>query len=118
LVTQITTHTADTNADFRISLVELTRVIELYNTRIGTTRTGRYLVQDGTEDGFGLDAITLAAAPATLARFHSADVNRTATISLFELTRVIELYNVRAGATRTGAYHAQGGTEDGFAPGP
>ena len=31
--------------------------------------------------------------------------------------RVIELYNVRAGATRTGAYHAQGGTEDGFAPG-
>ena len=118
LVAQITTHTADTNADFRISLVELTRVIELYNTRIGTTRTGRYLLQDGTEDGFGLDAITPAAAPATLARFHSADVNRTATISLFELTRVIELYNVRAGTARTGAYHFQTGTEDGFAPGP
>jgi hypothetical protein len=31
---------------------------------------------------------------------------------------VIELYNVRSGTTRTGAYHAQGGTEDGFAPGP
>jgi hypothetical protein len=33
-------------------------------------------------------------------------------------TRVIELYNVRSGTTRTGAYHVQAGTEDGFAPGP
>ena len=41
LVPQITMHSADTNADFRISLVELTRVIELYNTRLGTTRTER-----------------------------------------------------------------------------
>ena len=118
LVSQITTHTADTNADFHIGLVELTRVIELYNTRIGTTRTGRYQIRDGTEDGFGLDPVTAAAAPAALARFHSADVNRTATISLVELTRVIELFNTRAGTARTGAYHVQAGTEDGFAGGP
>ena len=118
LVAQITTHTADTNADFRISLVELTRVIELFNTRILTMRTGRYLIQDGTEDGFGLDTITPSAAPATLARFHSADSNRNATISLFELTRVIELFNARAGTARTGAYHAFSGSEDGFEPGP
>ena len=54
LVAQITTHTADTNADFRISLVELTRVIELFNTRAGTARTGAYLVKSKTPgEGFG-----------------------------------------------------------------
>ena len=42
----------------------------------------------------------------------------TFNLRLFELTRVIELYNVRAGATRTGQFHAEAGTEDGFAPGP
>ena len=45
-------HGADTNRDGRISLVELTRVIELYNTRSGTARTGAYHVAAGTEDGF------------------------------------------------------------------
>jgi hypothetical protein len=35
-----------------------------------------------------------------------------------ELTRVIELYNYRSGSTRTGAYHLEVGTEDGFALGP
>jgi formylglycine-generating enzyme required for sulfatase activity len=49
---------------------------------------------------------------------HSSDANRDGRIGLLELTRVIELYNYRSGTTRTGAYHAQGGTEDGFAPGP
>ena len=118
LVPQITMHSADTNADFRISLVELTRVIELYNTRLGTTRTGRYLIQDGSEDGYGLDRVTPAGAPVTITRFHSADSNRNADISLFELTRVIELYNVRSGSVRTGAYRLLAGSEDGFAPGP
>jgi hypothetical protein len=33
-------------------------------------------------------------------------------------TRVIELYNNRSGMARSGAYRVQGGTEDGFAPGP
>lgn len=37
-----TQHTADSDADFRISLAELTRVIELYNTRNGNVRTGSY----------------------------------------------------------------------------
>ena len=45
-------HDADTDASGRISLVELTRVIELYNTRSGTVRTGQYHPQSGTEDGF------------------------------------------------------------------
>ena len=52
LVPQITTHSADTNSDFRISLVELTRVIELYNVRSGTLRTGAYRLLGGAEDGF------------------------------------------------------------------
>jgi hypothetical protein len=60
-----------------------------------------------------------------LTRYHSADTRGAATgtardgaIDLFELTRVIELYNTRSGTTRTGQYHVQSGTEDGFAPGP
>jgi len=45
-------HTADSNRDGKISLTELTRVIELYNYRSGTTRTGQYKPQAGSEDGF------------------------------------------------------------------
>jgi alpha-tubulin suppressor-like RCC1 family protein len=109
-------HSADTNQDGRLSLVELTRVIELYNTRNGTVRAGRYKVQAGTEDGFAQD--TVATANQTLIQYHSADSNRDGQIGLSELTRVIELYNTRVGTTRTGQYHVQAGTEDGFAPGP
>jgi formylglycine-generating enzyme len=50
--------------------------------------------------------------------YHSADSNRDGRIGLLELTRVIELYNYRIGTVRTGEYHLQAGTEDGFAPGP
>jgi len=32
--------------------MELTRVIELYNFRSGTMRTGDYRESEGTEDGF------------------------------------------------------------------
>jgi hypothetical protein len=45
-------HSADSNRDGRLSLLELTRVIELYNYRSGTTRTGQYKALAGTEDGF------------------------------------------------------------------
>ena len=45
-------NSADSDLNGRIDLVELTRVIDLYNTRNGTTRTGQYRVQAGTEDGF------------------------------------------------------------------
>jgi len=54
----------------------------------------------------------------TLTRYHSADTDKDGKLSLVELTRVIELYNTRAGTTRTGQYHVQAGTEDGYAPGP
>jgi hypothetical protein len=45
-------HSADTNRDGRLSLLELTRVIELYNTRSGGRRTGEYRPRASTEDGF------------------------------------------------------------------
>jgi len=76
------------------------------------------LIQDGSEDGYGIDRVTPAGAPVTITRFHSADSNRNAEMSLLELTRVIELYNVRSGSSRTGAYRLQADTEDGFGPGP
>lgn len=112
-------HCADTNQDLRLSLTELTRVIELYNTRNGTARTGAYAVATATtEDGFVADPARASGIIAPLTLFHSADTNRDGAIGVFELTRVIELYNVRNGSTRTGQYHPQGSTEDGFAPGP
>ncbi len=115
-------HSADVSpADGTLNLAELTRVIALYNTRHGTVRTSRYQVSESTEDGFEFDPTTSGASVVALARYHSADTNRDGRISLTELTRVIQLFNTRSGATRTGAYHvpaAPTATEDGFAPGP
>ncbi len=104
-------HSADSNRDRRINLFELTRVIEIYNYRVGTERTGDYRSQQGSEDGYmpGLGAIT---------SHHSADSNRDGRIDLTELTRVIELFNYASNNERTGEYHAEVGTEDGFASGP
>ena len=41
--------------------------------------------------------------------FHTADENKDSVISLSELLRIIQFYNI-------GAFHCQAGTEDGFAP--
>ena len=115
VVSRISAHSADTNADFRLSLLELTRVIELFNTRNGTTRTGAYAVAATTsEDGFVADPARAATVTASLAKFHSADSNRDGLIDVTELSRVIQLYNVRAGTVRTGAYRGAVGTEDGY----
>lgn len=109
-------HSADVSpADGTISLVELTRVIELYNTRAGTVRTGRYVAATGTIDGFAPDP-SVTAGPMPTAP-HTADLNRDGRLSITELTRVIELYGTRSGPTRTGQYRSQASTEDGFAPG-
>jgi hypothetical protein len=118
MVRMATAHSADTDSDLRFSLLELTRVIELYSTTTGTFRTGRYQVSAGTEDDFAADSVTAAGAVVTLEYYHSADSNRDGKVSLLELTRVIELYNYRSGSIRTGQYHIQAGSEDGFAPGP
>ncbi len=116
-------HSADTmpkpTPDYALDVSELTRVIQLYNVRKGTVRTGAYVVNAANpEDGFDLDPNRNSGDTAVLTRYHSADVDRDARLGLIELTRVIELYNYRVGTTRTGQYHVQAGTEDGFAPGP
>ncbi len=119
-------HSADTDRDFAFSLFELTRVIELYNTRAGTQRTGAYRPEAANrEDGFAGEPARAPGAAVALERYHSADTRGAAAgsapdgaIDLFELTRVIELYNTRAGTVRTGRYRVQSGTEDGFAGGP
>jgi hypothetical protein len=45
-------HSADSDQNGLLSLSELLRVIELYNFREGTARTGRYYVSPGSVDGF------------------------------------------------------------------
>jgi hypothetical protein len=117
-VPQMVYHDADTSRDFRIGLLELTRVIELFNTRNAALRTGAYGVATSTtEDGFAPEPGRTTTAVVTLTRFYSADGNRDGKVSLLELTRVIELYNYRSGGSRTGQYRREPGTEDGFAPG-
>jgi hypothetical protein len=119
VVALIATHSADVDRNYRISLLELTRVIELYNTRNGTSRTGAYAVAAAvTEDGFEPAPARLGSAVVTLTRYHSGDSNRDGKLGLLELTRVIELYNYRSGSSRTGQYKVKSGTEDGFDPGP
>ncbi|MES2696456.1 MAG: immunoglobulin domain-containing protein [Verrucomicrobiota bacterium] len=126
LVLSPASHSADTDGDFRIGLAELTRVIELYNVRNGTVRTGAYaMAGPGTEDGFVVDATRPPGMVSGPVRRHSADTRGAATggaadgaIDVFELTRVIQLYNYRNGTLRTGQYRVEAGSEDGFAPGP
>lgn len=108
------THTADTDRNLQIDLSELLRVITLYNTRTGTTRTGRHKVDVSTTDGFAPDT----SAGTTQASFHAADSNEDSQIDLSELLRVIALYNTRSGTERTGEYHVDTSTTDGFATGP
>jgi sugar lactone lactonase YvrE len=113
------THSADTNQNFRIELLELTRVIELYNTRYGTARTGCYAVTaTASEDGYEGAPARANSTPVSLSRYHSADTKRDGKIDLIDLTRVIELYNYRANTARTGQYKIKPGTEDGFESGP
>jgi len=117
-LTAVSHHSADVNRDFRVSLLELTRVIELYNTRYGGIRTGAYREEPAGEDGYApAPELSLIGLPLP-ARFHAADVNRDARITLLELTRVIELFNFREAGVRTGRYRILAGTEDGFAAGP
>jgi hypothetical protein len=114
-------HTADVNGDFRLSLVELTRVIELYNTRVGTVRSGAYRVDSLGEDGFAADAARSKGPAATLlARYHAADSDRDGSLDLNELLRVIQLFNYRTlDQVRTGQYRVvASGSEDGYEAGP
>ncbi len=93
-------HSADVNTDWRISISELLRVIQLYNSR-------EYHCDGDSEDGFAGGPGQRECSP------HDSDygVSQNWKVGISELLRLIQLYNL-------GGYHVDTGAEDGFAPGP
>ncbi len=93
-------HSADYNpADCEISLSELLRTIQFYNSLA-------YHCDPGSEDGYAPGRGSGGCGPA------DSDYNpRDRTIGLPELLRVIQLYN-------SDGYHPDPEGEDGFMPGP
>jgi hypothetical protein len=92
---------ADTSGDSIVQLAELLRLIQLYNA-------GLYACAENagaTEDGFALTAPP--SEPACV--LHSVDQNGDKVITLSELLRGIQLYNLGGYTWCPG-----GGTEDGF----
>lgn len=89
-------HTADVNKDWRISLSELLRVVQLYNY-------GSFGCGCMTEDGYDLSSSVRTCYP------HSSDYTPQPDwkVSFYELLRLIQLYNF-------GSYRVQAGTEDGY----
>jgi hypothetical protein len=104
-------HAADYGQDWKINLFELLRVIQHFNYRDGAVRTGEYHADVNGVDGF-------APGPGVqIPTIHSADYGQDWKINLFELLRVIQHFNYRDGAVRTGDYHVDASTVDGYAPG-
>ena len=94
-------HSADTSADWEITLPELMRVVQLYNAR-------EYHCDSEGQDGYEAGQGDQSCAP------HSSDYTPADwQISFSELLRMIQLYN-----SPNRMYHADSTTEDGFAPGP
>ena len=93
------THTADADHDWHLSLSEVLRVVQLYNS-------GGYSAETGTEDGYLPGGGKQAGVP------HDADCNGDWSIDISELLRVVQLFNAPGGA-----YYCASGTEDGFVPG-
>jgi hypothetical protein len=95
----VSLHSADTNSDNVISLSELLRVIQFFNSN------GLHC-DAGGEDGFAPGPGSTACAP------HAADyAPQDWQISLSELLRIIQFFN-------SGGYHPCAEGEDGFCPGP
>ncbi len=92
-------HTADQNGDTLISLSELLRVIQFFNS-------GGFHCQAGTEDGYAPGASGDVSCTA-----HASDYNaQDWAIGLSELLRLIQFFN-------SGGYHECSGSEDGYCPG-
>ncbi len=93
-------HSADSNRDWRISLTEMLRVVQLFNF-------GGFGCDEASEDGYapGNDKPRICMP-------HACDYRvQDWKIDLSELLRFIQLYNAPGGG-----YILQEGTEDGFAP--
>jgi hypothetical protein len=99
-----TVHTADQNGDGVINLTELLRVIQFFNIRGFHCVTPPETSEDGFLPGAGGNQSCAA---------HASDyAPQNWQISLTELLRMIQFFNIRA-------YHAcpDQGTEDGYCPG-
>ncbi len=92
-------HTVDTNRDWRISLSEVLRAVQLFNS-------GSYGLGGSTEDGYLPGGADRNGAP------HRGDLNGNWQFELSELLRIVQLYN-----TDGGWYYVGDGTEDGFLAG-
>ncbi len=93
-------HTADQDGDGQISLSELLRVIQFFNS-------GGFHCQSGTEDGY-----TPGSGGDTTCTAHNSDyAHHDWAIGLSELLRLIQFFN-------SGGYYPCTGSEDGFCPGP
>lgn len=92
-------HTADKDKNWRISLEELLRVIQFYNSR-------KIYCECLSEDGYSPLSGSQDCFP------HSSDYYRGSDwkIDFYELLRIIQIYNY-------GSYHPSANTEDGFALG-
>lgn len=99
LVGAVHMHAADLNEDWTITINELLRVIQFFNS-------SAYHCQAGTEDGYAVGSGQRDC------QFHDSDFTapRNWSISVAELLRLIQLFNKKA-------YHISPGSEDGFAPG-
>jgi Ca2+-binding EF-hand superfamily protein len=91
-------HRADINADLKISLSEVLRLVQFHNA-------GAYACVLASEDGYEPDVLKGGLLNCSL---HTADTDANSSISLSELMRVIQLYN--AG----GYFDCEQETEDGF----
>lgn len=93
------THSADTNADYEISLGEILRPIQFYNS-------AQFHCKEGTEDGYApgpgeQDCTT-----------YDSDYNpENWRVDFPEILRLVQFYN-------SGGYQEDPTGEDGFAPGP
>jgi hypothetical protein len=110
-VRQAVFHSADTNQDLKLSLSEILKVIQIYNTRKSDVRTGAY-VYSGTS--FEPDPSVVApVAPILTSSTHSADVSSPTSsttsngaIEAAEVTKLIALAGFTVDGVRTGQYHA------------
>lgn len=94
-------HTADTTPDWTISLSEVLRLVQFFNSQA-------LHCLDGTEDGYAPGTGDQSCAP------HDSDYFPfNWKIGLSEVLRLIQIYNYRFGS-----YHPDAVGEDGFVPGP
>ncbi len=96
-------HSADTDGDNAISLSELLRVIQFFNS-------SGYQCAEGTEDGFAPGTGKSDCCPH--ASDYNADLIASWSVDLTELLRLVQFFNI-------GAYNAcpEDGTEDGYCAG-